>query len=62
MIFNENLALKNGAEKVKNGDFFWAWLLPPKDGSRKMVAYAHHDDIFWIHSGYKNGQNNKKKK
>lgn len=62
MKFNEDLALENGAEKVKNGKFFWAWLLPMTNGFRKMVAYAHNDEIFWIHPEYKNGQDNKKKK
>ena len=58
MKFNEQLALKNGAEKVKNGKVFWAWLLPEKDGFRKMVAYAHNNEIFWVHPDYKNGQDN----
>lgn len=62
MIFNEELALKNGAKKVKNGDSFWAWLLPQEDGFRKMVAYARNDNIFWIHTAYQSSQNNKKKK
>ncbi len=62
MKFNEQLALKNGAEKVKNGKVFWAWLLPEKDGFHKMVAYARKNDIFWIHPEYQNGQNDKKKK
>tara|TARA_A100001201_G_scaffold130099_1_gene115721 strand:+ start:215 stop:403 length:189 start_codon:yes stop_codon:yes gene_type:complete len=62
MKFNEQLALKNGAEKVKNGKVFWAWLLPEEDGFRKMVAYARKNDIFWIHPEYQNGQNDKKKK
>tara|TARA_B100000519_G_C14257828_1_gene445968 strand:- start:1975 stop:2163 length:189 start_codon:yes stop_codon:yes gene_type:complete len=62
MKFNEQLALKNGAEKVKNGKVFWAWLLPETDGFRKMVAYARKNDIFWIHPEYQNGQNDKKKK
>tara|TARA_R100000995_G_C3411876_1_gene89761 strand:+ start:171 stop:359 length:189 start_codon:yes stop_codon:yes gene_type:complete len=62
MKFNEDLALENGAEKVKNGEVFWAWLLPIKEGYRKMIAYARHDEIFWVHPEYKNGQNDKKKK
>ena len=35
MKFNKDLALKNGAEKVKNGKLFWGWLLPMKDGYPK---------------------------
>ena len=62
MKFNKDLALKNGAEKVKNGKLFWGCLLPIKDGYRKMVAYAHRDEIFWVHPEYKNGQDDKKKK
>ena len=54
MKFNKDLALKNGAEKVKNGENFWGWLLPTRDGFRKMIAYARHDEIFWVHpEGFK---------
>ena len=62
MNFNEGLAVKNSAEKLKISDDRWAWVLPEIDKFRKMIACARRTEIVWIHPDYKNGQNNKKKK
>ena len=61
MSFNEDLAGKNGVEKLNISGNKWAWVLPEKDSWREMVAYAHNKNWVWIHPDYKNGQDNKKK-
>tara|TARA_Y100001938_G_scaffold145753_1_gene223170 strand:- start:44330 stop:44545 length:216 start_codon:yes stop_codon:yes gene_type:complete len=62
MTFNEDLAVKNGAEKMKISDDRSAWVLPEKESFRKMIAYAQKERWIWIHPQYKNGQDDKKKK
>ena len=62
MIFNEELARKNRAEKLQISDNNWAWVLPEIDRCRKMIAQAHNNEIVWVHPDYKNGQDSKKKK
>ena len=62
MKLNEDLAVKNGAEKLKISDDRWAWVLPEIDKCRRMIAYARNNEVVWIHPDYKNGQNDKKKK
>ena len=62
MSFNEKLARKNRAEKLKISGDRWAWVLPEIDNGRKMIAYARGTEMVWIHPDYKNGQNSKKKK
>ena len=62
MIFNENLARKNRAEKLQISGDKWAWVLPETDGCRKMIAQARNNEMVWVHPDYKNGQNSKKKK
>ena len=62
MKFNEELARKNGAEKLQISADKWAWVLPEIDRCRKMIAYARNNEMVWVHPDYKNGQNSKKKK
>jgi hypothetical protein len=62
MKFNEDLAVKNGAEKLKISDNRWAWVLPEIDRCRRMIAYARNNEVVWVRPDYKNGQNDKKKK
>ena len=62
MNFNKTLAEKNQAEKLQISDDRWAWVLPEIDNCRKMIACARNNEVVWIHSDYKNGQNRKKKK
>ena len=62
MKFNEGLARKNLAEKLKISADKWAWVLPEIENGRKMIAYARQNKIVWIHPEYQNGQNNKKEK
>ena len=62
MSFNEKLARKNRAEKLKISGDRWAWVLPEIDRCRKMIAYARNNEMVWVHPDYKNGQNSKKKK
>ena len=62
MKFNEGLAKKNLAEKLKISADKWAWVLPEINNCRKMIAQARNNETVWVHPDYKNGQNNKKKK
>jgi len=62
MKFNEDLAIKNGAEKLEISDDRRAWVLPEIDRCRRMIAYARNNEIVWVRPDYKNGQNDKKKK
>jgi len=62
MKFDEDLALKNKAEKLKISDDRWAWVLPEIDGCRKMIAQARGNEMVWVHPNYKNGKNSTKKK
>ena len=62
MNFNLKLAKKNQAEKLEISDNTWAWVLPEKEGCRKMIAYALNNKTVWVHPDYKNGQDDKKKK
>ena len=62
MKFNEDLARKNLAEKLKISADKWAWVLPEIDNCRKMISQARNNEFVWVHPDYKNGQNNKKKK
>lgn len=62
MSFDDKLALKNGAEKLKISGNIRAWVLPEIDDGRKMIAYVRGTEMVWIHPDYKNGQDSKKKK
>tara|TARA_R110000751_G_scaffold217278_1_gene320329 strand:+ start:2726 stop:2914 length:189 start_codon:yes stop_codon:yes gene_type:complete len=62
MRFDEKLAVKKRAEKLKISDSKWAWVLPEIKNYRKMIAYARNDEVVWVHPDYKNGKNDKKKK
>ena len=62
MKFDEDLAVRNQAEKLQISDDRWAWVLPEIDRCRKMIAQARGNEMVWIHPDYKNGQNSKKKK
>ena len=62
MKFNEGLARKNLAEKLKISADKWAWVLPEINNCRKIIAHARNNEIVWVHPDYKNGQNDKKKK
>jgi len=62
MSFDEKLALKNRAEKLKISGDIRAWVLPEINDGRKMIAHARGTEMVWIHPDYKNGQNSKKKK
>jgi hypothetical protein len=62
MMFDEKLAVKKQAEKLKISADKWAWVLPEIENCRKMIAYARGNETVWVHPDYKNGQNNKKKK
>lgn len=62
MNFNQELAEKKSAEKLKISDNRWAWVLPESENYRKMIAYALGKKFVWIHPEYQNGQNNKKEK
>ena len=61
-MFDEKLAVKKRAEKLKISADKWAWVLPEIENYRKMIAYARGNEIVWVHPDYKNGQNTKKKK
>jgi len=62
MSFDEKLALKNRAEKLKISGDIRAWVLPEINDGRKMIAYVRGTEMVWIHPDYKNGQDSKKKK
>ena len=49
MIFNEDLARKNRAEKLQISGDQWAWVLPEIDNGRKMIAHARGTEMVWIH-------------
>jgi len=62
MSFNEEMAQKNGAEKLEISDNRRAWVLPEIENGRKMIAYVRGSEMVWVHPNYKDEQNSKKKK
>ena len=62
MSFNEEMAQKNGAEKLEISDNTRAWVLPEIENGRKMIAYVRGSEMVWVHPNYKDEQNSKKKK
>jgi hypothetical protein len=49
MRFDEKLAVKKRAEKLKISDSKWAWVLPEIKNYRKMIAYARNNEVVWVH-------------